>query len=263
MKVSVIQHNTIWHDIEANKQALEPLIAQAADADLIMLPEMFSTGFNMQPSRLAEPVDGPTTQWLRQQAAKAQAAICGSIIVEHNGLYYNQMLFAHPDGRLDRYNKRHLFRMAGEHKRYAPGQQRVVVDYKGWRIMLLVCYDLRFPVWSRCLNADYDLIALCASWPAARTFAWETLLPARAIENQCYVAACNRAGADGNGYEHLGRSAIYSPKGERLAMAADGQTSIATATLNLDELRQFRKSFPAWADADAFGQIAPISPSEM
>lgn len=263
MKISVVQHNTIWCDIAANRQALEPLIEQAADADLIMLPEMFSTGFSMTPAPLAEPTDGPTTQWLQQQATKAQAAICGSIIVEHNGLYYNQMLFAHPDGRLDRYNKRHLFRMAGEHKRYAPGQQRVVVEHRGWRIMLLVCYDLRFPVWSRCLNADYDLIALCASWPAARTFAWEALLPARAIENQCYVAACNRTGADGNGYEHLGRSAIYSPKGERLAMATDGQTSIATATLNLEELRQFRKSFPAYADADTFYLTKPSNTSEM
>ena len=252
MHVFAIQHRSSWEDAQANRQVLEVHIGQAHDADLIVLPEMFTTGFSMNPASLAEPVDGPTLRWMQQQAAQRDAAICGSIIVEHEGAYFNQMLFVEPNGRVTRYNKRHLFRMGGEHKCYAPGEQRVVVEYKGWRVLLLVCYDLRFPVWSRSLSADYDLIALCASWPAARTFAWETLLAARAIENQCYVVACNRAGADGNGFEHIGRSAIYGFKGERLSVAPDGQTGIAEAALSLEPLRRFRQSFPAWSDADAF-----------
>ena len=242
----------VWGNPRRNIAQAELLIRQAGASDLYVLPEMFTTGFSMNPAPLAEPAEGPTLQWMRQMSAQHQAAIVGSIIVRDGGQHLNQMLFVTPDGRAVRYNKRHLFRMGGEHRHYSPGAQQVVAEHGGWRIRLLTCYDLRFPVWCRNRSNGYDLLVVCASWPAARTLAWETLLAARAIENQCYVVACNRVGPDGHGVEHLGRSAIYSPWGERLVLAPDGQPAVIGAQLDMQALRGFRASFPVANDADAF-----------
>lgn len=251
LELALIQTTLAWHDPAANRSRFEALLEQARGADLVILPEMFSTGFSMDSAALAEAEDGPTTLWLCEQAQRIEAVICGSLIIQAgDGSYRNRLLWARPDGSLAHYDKRHLFRMAGEHKHYSAGDEQVLLEVKGWRVRPLICYDLRFPVWSRD-PSDTDLLLYTANWPGARRLHWNRLLPARAIENLCYVAAVNRVGEDGKGHAYTGDSQVLDFQGEPLllAEAADG---VFRQRLAATPLAAYRERFPAHLDADAF-----------
>lgn len=252
MRVSVIQSTLEWENPASNFKSFETKINQIApNSDLVVLPEMFTTGFCMDPEPLAELYPGKTVHWVSNLATKNGVAIAGSYIARVGDNYLNRMLFAFPDGRVEHYDKRHLFRMAGEDKHYIAGDRRVIVNYLGWRILPLVCYDLRFPVWSRNQN-DYDAIVLVANFPDRRRYVWNTLLIARAIENQSYVVACNRIGADGNGVTHSGDSQIIDPQGQVLALASPNKEEVISSTLSIDNLMVMRDKFPVHLDADEF-----------
>ncbi len=228
---------------------LEPL---AGRTDLVLLPEMFTTGFSMRAADLAEPMDGPTVRWMREQANRLGGALAGSFICRENDRFYNRLVFMRPNGQLDLYDKRHLFGLAQEHETYTPGRERLVVEWLGWRICPLVCYDLRFPVWSRNNTVEkFDLLLYVANWPSRRSHHWRALLPARSIENQCFTAAVNIVGADGNGFEYTGDSSIIDYSGLHRCQIS-GQEGAFTAKLSLDELRHFRQQLPFLDDADTF-----------
>ncbi|MEK1940437.1 MAG: amidohydrolase [Pseudomonas sp.] len=251
LKLALVQTTLAWHDPAANFAHFERLLEQARGADLIVLPEMFTTGFSMESELLAEPEEGATYAWLRQQAKRLDAVITGSVIIQAvDGSHRNRLLWARADGEVLHYDKRHLFRMAGEHKHYSPGERQVQMELHGWRIRPLICYDLRFPVWSRDPH-DTDLLLYTANWPAARRLHWNRLLPARAIENLCYVVAVNRVGSDGKGHPYSGDSQVLDFQGEPLleAGAADGVFSV---TLKAADLAAYRERFPAYLDADPF-----------
>lgn len=241
-----------WEDAEANRAMFaEKMAPLAGTTDLVVLPEMFTTGFSMRSHDLSETMDGSTTAWMRDQAAVVGAAIYGSVIIEDGGERYNRGLFVRPDGEITVYDKRHLFRMAEEHRHFAAGERRVVVHWKGWRILLQVCYDLRFPVFSRNRN-DVDAMLYVANWPEARRYAWNQLSIARAIENQTYVVAVNRVGMDGQGHHYSGDSVVIDPRGAvvgKVDPSTEGSTTIALDRAGLDE---FRTKFPAAQDADGF-----------
>lgn len=255
LRLALVQGPLVRHDVCANlayfTQALDEVQAQPEPVDLVILPEMFNSAFTMDSAAQAEPEMGVTTQWLLQQAVRLNAVVCGSLITQVvEGDYRNRLIWARPDGSFAHYDKRHLFRMAGEHQYFSAGQQQLLVELKGWRIRPLICYDLRFPVWSR--DAQYtDLLLYVASWPAARRTAWNRLLPARAIENLCYVAAVNRTGDDHQGYAHSGDSQVLDYMGEPLVQAGD-QAGVFYATLSATALAQFKQRFPAYLDADTF-----------
>ena len=253
LTVSFVQTKLHWQDAAANRATLDVALAHlSGPTDLIVLPEMFSTGFSMAAEDLAEPMDGPTVAWLRAHAAAHNAVVTGSVIIEENGSYYNRLLWVRPDGSLSQYDKRHLFTLAGEQHTYAPGQTRLMEEWCGWRICPLVCYDLRFPVWSRNQPTDsYDLVLYVANWPAVRRQAWITLLRARAIENVACALGVNRIGQDGLGHDYAGDSALIDAKGNYLAEAGD-QGGIFTHTLSRAELEEFRSKFGALNDGDAF-----------
>ena len=251
LELALIQSELAWQDPAANRARFQALLGQAAGADLVVLPEMFSTGFSMDSAALAEPENGPTTAWLCEQAQRIGAVICGSLIVQAaDGSYRNRLLWARPDGSLAHYDKRHLFRMAGEHKHYAAGEEQLLVELKGWRIRPLICYDLRFPLWSRDPHHT-DLLLYTANWPAARRQHWNRLLPARAIENLCYVAAVNRIGTDGKGHPYSGDSQVLDFQGEALLAAGDAD-GVFRIRLSAGELAAYRERFPAYLDADDF-----------
>lgn len=251
LELALIQTTLAWHDPAANREHFQKLLEQARGADLVILPEMFSTGFSMESAELAEPEDGPSSIWLSEQAQAIGAVICGSLIIQAaDGSYRNRLLWARPDGSLVHYDKRHLFRMAGEHKHYRAGDQQVVLELKGWRVRPLICYDLRFPVWSRDAGGT-DLLLYTANWPGARRQHWNRLLPARAIENLCYVAAVNRVGEDGKGHGYTGDSQVLDFQGEALLTTGDGDGVFRTQLSN-EALNAYRERFPAHLDADAF-----------
>ncbi|AVO52044.1 amidohydrolase [Ectopseudomonas mendocina] len=251
LELALIQTTLVWHDPAANREHFQALLEQARGADLVILPEMFSTGFSMESAALAESEDGPTSSWLREQAQRIDAVVCGSLIIQAaDGSYRNRLLWARPDGTLAHYDKRHLFRMAGEHKHYSAGDVQVVLELKGWRVRPLICYDLRFPVWSRDAGGT-DLLLYTANWPGARRLHWNRLLPARAIENLCYVAAVNRVGQDGKGHGYTGDSQVLDFQGEALLTAGDGD-GVFRARLSSEALAAYRERFPAYLDADVF-----------
>lgn len=251
LELALIQTTLVWHDPAANREHFQALLEQARGADLVILPEMFSTGFSMESAALAESEDGPTSSWLREQAQRIDAVVCGSLIIQAaDGSYRNRLLWARPDGTLAHYDKRHLFRMAGEHKHYSAGDVQVVLELKGWRVRPLICYDLRFPVWSRDAGGT-DLLLYTANWPGARRLHWNRLLPARAIENLCYVAAVNRVGEDGKGHGYTGDSQVLDFQGEALLTAGDGD-GVFRARLSSEALAAYRERFPAYLDADVF-----------
>ncbi len=252
-RVSLLQQPLAWQDPAANRahfaRVLQPL---AGATDLAVLPEMFTTGFTMRPEQHAEPADGPTGDWLLAQARLLDAAIGGSVAVTEHGRHYNRFLIATPAGELRHADKRHLFRVGGEHRHYSAGGHARLLEWRGLRICPLVCYDLRFPVWSRRRTGlDYDLLLYSANWPAARRYAWSTLLRARAIENQAFCVGVNRVGADGEGVAHAGDSVALDYTGVPLVELAD-EPAVATATLDIAALRAWRDKFPAQLDADAF-----------
>lgn len=251
LNVALVQTALHWHDPAANRALFDGLIADVDPAvDLIVLPEMLSTGFTMASAEVAETMDGETVAWLRELAAKRGATVAGSMVINDAGRCYNRLVWMPADGRETVYDKRHLFRMAGEHDHYSAGESRVNVQLGDWRIRLSVCYDLRFPVWLRS-RGDYDALLCVANWPAARQTAWSTLLRARAVENLCYTIAVNRIGRDGNGVDYRGGSGVYGPEGEALAEVFDREAVVRVA-LDLDELDAYRQQFPAWRDADSF-----------
>jgi len=253
LKVTLIQTSLFWENIESNLSLLDEKIDGIRDeTDLIVLPEMFTTGFSMNAENLAQDMDGKPVEWLRKKSGSRQIDITGSMIIRENGKYYNRLLWAKPDGTLLYYDKRHLFRMNGEEKVYSGGDKTLTVELKGWRIRPFICYDLRFPVWTRNLNNSYDVAVFIANWPEKRSYHWKTLLVARAIENQCYVIGVNRVGKDGNGYYHSGDSSVIDPSGNILFRKPD-QESVFTASLSYPVLQEYRKSFPAWMDADECG----------
>jgi predicted amidohydrolase len=234
----------------------EQIFSLSEPTDLIVLPEMFTTGFTMDAQAVAEPMNLTTFRWLKQMAAQTRAVVTGSYVVKEKNSYFNRLIWMQPDGQFDSYDKRHLFRMAGEDGIYTAGEQRLIKEWKGWRICPLICYDLRFPVWSRnrteaSTDFAYDLLLYVANWPAPRRTAWNTLLQARAIENLSYVAGVNRVGEDGNGHVYTGDSALIDFKGDVLFRQTDRE-AIHQQTLSLDDLRTFREKFPANLDADAF-----------
>jgi len=252
LTLTLVQTALHWHDPEANCRQLAQKLQQITKpTDLIVLPEMFTTGFSMNAPELAEKPDGPTTQWLAEQAQQYGAVVTGSLIIEENGHYYNRLIWMRPNGSYDIYNKRHLFRMAGEQHVYTPGTARLTVELNGWQICPLICYDLRFPVWSRNLNQTYDLALYVANWPAKRSLAWRTLLQARAIENVAYSVGVNRVGTDGNNIAYTGDSSIYQPTGEIIWTKSEEEV-VHTITLSKKLLTDYRQVFPAHLDADSF-----------
>lgn len=259
LRVSIIQGETRWHDPAGNRAYYGDLIAPLAGAtDLVVLPETFTSGFSNDAIGQAEGMDGPTVAWVREQAKALDAAVTGSVQLRVGEGVFNRLLWATPDGELKHYDKRHLFRYAGEHKRYAAGKDRLVVELKGWRINPLVCYDLRFPVFARNRynverkdQLDFDLQIYVANWPSARAYPWKTLLRARAIENLCYVVGVNRVGTDGNNLHYSGDSAVIDFLGHPVSECTD-QEVVVTTTLQAAELAAHRERFPAMLDADAF-----------
>ena len=262
LRVSLIQGATRWHDPAANREYYGKLMAPLrGQTDLCVLPETFTSGFSNDAIHDAEKMDGPTIDWIRTQSKMLGAAITGSVqlrVDTPSGInVYNRLLFATPDGDVKHYDKRHLFRYAGEHERYAGGAQRLIVEWNGWRICPLVCYDLRFPVWIRnrvdsaTKQFDYDLVLFVANWPSARAHAWRTLLMARAIENLSYCSGLNRVGTDGNSLHYGGQSAMLDFLGQPL-VELGAQEQVVTATLSHDALTAHRERFPAWMDADEF-----------
>ncbi|WP_296178277.1 amidohydrolase [Pseudomonas sp. UBA1879] len=251
LNLALVQTTLVWHDCQANLAHFDELLTQAKGADLVILPEMFTTGFTMESETLAEPEAGITAHWLLEQAKRLDAVVTGSIIVRaEDGTHRNRLLWARPDGELLHYDKRHLFRMAGEHEHYSPGERQVQFELKGWRIRPLICYDLRFPVWSRSAQ-DTDLLLYTANWPGARRQHWNRLLPARAIENLCYVAAVNRVGTDGKGFAYTGDSQVLDFQGESLLNIGEAD-GVFHVSLSAEGLAAYREKFPAYLDADTF-----------
>ena len=226
LHVALIQTGLQWEDASANRCHFEALFSQLPDeTELVVLPEMFSTGFSMKVDRQAEPMDGKTIYWLKDQAAIHRKVMAGSLMIKENGGYFNRFVFVHPDQTIDSYDKRHLFSMGQEQVHFVPGRDRKIVQIKSFRILPQICYDLRFPVFSRNRN-DYDLLINCANWPASRSEVWKTLLKARAIENQVYVAGVNRTGIDANKISYSGDSMIIDPKGKEMVTASNGKEDI-------------------------------------
>jgi predicted amidohydrolase len=251
LRVTMIQTELAWQDPATNRRELAAHFrGLAGHTDLIVLPEMFTTGFSMDAAALAESMDGPTIGWLREESAAVGCAITGSLIVAEGGQHYNRLVWATPDGGFAYYDKRHLFRMAREHEHYASGNRRLTVELKGWRICPLVCYDLRFPVWSR-NRGDYDVLLYVANWPSRRRTAWSALLRARAIENVCYVVGVNRVGKDGNGASYTGDSVALDFLGNVLGGDRGGDF-VETVVFDRESLVTFRRDFPVHLDADDF-----------
>ena len=253
LRLSLVQTDLAWQAADTNRRLLqETLLPLRQQSDLVILPEMFTSAFAMGAGALAEAHPGATLVWMQEMARELDAALTGSVAVTEAGQRYNRLYFVKPDGSVQHYDKRHLFRMLDEHKRYGAGNRKLLVEWRGWRILPLVCYDLRFPVWSRYTAAEpYDLLVYVANWPAARTSHWRTLLQARAIENLCYVAGVNRIGRDGNNLDYDGHSAVATPQGDELIQAGTAP-GIHQCTLSLATVTEWRQRFPAWMDADRF-----------
>ncbi|EDM44332.1 amidase-type enzyme [unidentified eubacterium SCB49] len=252
LKVTIVQSHLFWENPKANRQHFSQLFDSIKEkTDLIVLPEMFTTGFTMQAEAVAEKPDGPTLVWMQEEAKKHNAAITGSVIIEDEGLYYNRLIFMFPDGTFNVYDKKHTFTLAGEHKVFTAGTTLKRIDYKGWKIRPLVCYDLRFPVWARNTD-DYDVLLYVANWPERRVTAWDALLKARAIENMTYCVGVNRTGLDGNGHQYIGHSAVYDVLGEKISKADYEKQFVETITLTKEHIVKNRKHLQFLNDADKF-----------
>lgn len=259
LRVSLVQAATLWHDSPGNRNMFSSLCQNlAGQTDLVVLPETFTSGFTQETMVNAESMDGPTLVWMRGLANRTKAVVTGSVVMREGDKFFNRLLWVKPDGQVLHYDKRHLFRMAREHQRYAAGTQRLIVELKGWRVCPMVCYDLRFPVWSRNRfnhvapeQFDYDLLLYVANWPEPRRQPWRSLLRARAIENLSYVVGVNRVGRDGNDLDYAGDSAVIDPLGEP-QIELGSQVQVVTTTLSGSLLFAHRERFPAWMDADDF-----------
>lgn len=255
LKITVFQGYLFWEKIDQNLQNIELRLGNIREkTDLIILPEMFNTGFTMNAVQLAEPMGGKTMQWMHKIAKQFDCVITGSLIVEESGKYYNRLIWMQPDGVCNYYDKRHLFALGKEHETYTPGTKRLIVELKGWKICPVICYDLRFPVWLRNVNAEYDLLLIVANWPEKRALHWRTLIPARAVENQCYVIGVNRVGHDGNEIYHSGDSTCVDPNGNTIYYKRD-EEDVYTFTIVGDEVVKIRRQMPFLRDADNFNLI--------
>ncbi|MCR5861265.1 amidohydrolase [Flavobacterium sp. J372] len=254
MKISLIQTALAWENPVENKNHFTQLIDTIHETDLIILPEMFSTGFTMNAAAVAEPMDSETVTWMKQLSAEKNCAVTGSVVIEEDGKYYNRLLFVEPGGTIRTYDKRHLFTLAGENKTYTKGVNRTIIEYRGWKICPLVCYDLRFPVFSR-NTEDYDLLLYVANWPEPRIAAWDVLLKARAIENMCYVAGVNRIGQDNNGHNYPGHSVVIDYLGHALGEAHE-EEMVLTIVLRKDLLNDTREKFGFLNDRDSFNLLS-------
>ncbi len=251
MKISLIQTFLEWENPEANRNNFKKLINSINEStDIIILPEMFATGFTMKPEGVAETMDGETVQWMKDMAVAKECAVTGSLVIQENGNYYNRLFFVLPDGEIKTYDKRHLFSLAGEDKAYTAGTDRLIINYRGWKICPLVCYDLRFPVFSR-NTEDIDLMLYVANWPSLRVAAWDTLLKARAIENMCYVAGVNRVGNDNNGHAYPGHSQVFDCLGANTVMPSDNE-GMFTIKLDKENIQETRKKLGFLNDRDSF-----------
>lgn len=252
LNIALVQADLVWENPEQNRTNLfRKIDAISEPIDVIVLPEMFTSGFTMYPNVVAETMDGATVKWLQNLAAHKGAAITGSFTVKENDNYYNRMLFVEPGGKISQYDKRHTFTLAGEDKVYTQGQERIIVNYKGWKICPLVCYDLRFPVWSR-NNENYEVLIYVANWPAQRMVAWDALLKARAIENMSYCIGVNRVGKDGNSHDYSGHSAAYDVLGERMDSIPFDNETIEVVTLRKKDLETYRTKLNFLSDQDQF-----------
>ncbi len=252
LTLALLQTDLHWESQEANRDFFAQKLSELPKSvDLAVLPEMFTTGFSMAPQRLAEKMDGPTVQWMADQASALDAVVTGTLMIEEGGRFFNRLIWMRPNGTYDHYDKRHLFGMAGEDRVYTPGRRQLYVEMMGWRVCPLICYDLRFPVW--CRNAeDYDLLLFTANWPERRIAHWNALLRARAIENQCFVAAVNRVGTDGTGLRYSGDSAVIGPTGETIEHLGEGLPGTILSTIRLSDLSETRQKLPFLADRDGF-----------
>lgn len=257
LKITALQSDLVWEDINANLDRFENVIkGLSGKSDLIVLPEMFSTGFSMNPLAFAEKPDGKTMRWMQSMAKTTGSVITGSIIIEEEGKYFNRLIWMRPNGNYDTYDKRHLFSIAGENKIYTAGSKKLIVDLKGWKVCPMICYDLRFPVW--CKNNyisnefEYDLLIFVANWPQVRRKAWKTLLAARAIENMSYLVGVNRSGMDGNNVSHSGDTRIIDPRGNIICKSDSGEESVCETTLDAALLKTFRDQFAVGNDWDQF-----------
>ena len=252
LRISMVQSHIAWENINENIRSFgETLRCLKGKTDLAVLPELFTTGLSSQ-TVLAEPDNGRAVTEMKKIASDNNFAITGSFMASDNGKLFNRAFFVTPDGQEFFYDKRHLFSMAGENECFSSGTKRLIVNYCGWKICLMVCYDLRFPVWSRNVGNEYDLLIYVANWPEARKKAWKALLRARAIENMCYTCGVNRVGIDANGYKYHGGSSIFSPKGKRLFKVKKNEASVVTGTIERENMENLRENFPVWKDADSF-----------
>ena len=255
LTISLIQTNLFWENKKANLEMLQQKIEGIKEkTEIVIIPEMFTTGFSMKPELFAETMDGETVKWMKKITAEKKIILTGSVIIEENGKYFNRLVWMLPNGEYGVYDKRHLFAFANEHSHYSAGNKKLIASVKGWKINLQICYDLRFPVWARQdfqSENKYDLLINVANWPTKRNIAWQTLLRARAIENQCFVAGVNRTGEDGNKIYYSGDSMIIGPLGETIYEKNQAE-DIYTFTLQKEKITETRNQFPFWKDADSF-----------
>ncbi len=252
LKIAAIQASLVWEQPDQNRISFQKKIEKlSTDTDLVILPEMFTTGFTMQPSSVAETMDGISIEWMKETASQYGMALLGSMVVKENSRYFNRAVFVYPDGRIATYDKRHCFSLAGEHKNYTAGKEKLILSYRGWKICPLICYDLRFPVWSR-FDEEYDLLIYMANWPKPRIMAWDSLLKARAIENMSYCVGVNRVGQDANKYEYTGHTAVYDFLGEQIGITQAGKEDIIECILDKENLNATRKKLNFLSDRDQF-----------
>ena len=252
LKIALIQADLVWQNAKQNRINFSEKINNITEkVDVIVLPEMFTTGFSMQPQKIAEYMVGDTVKWMQQIASEKNTAICGSIIISENKNFYNRFIFMHPEGKIEYYNKRHLFTLAGEHTVYASGEEKLIIEYKGWKICPLVCYDLRFPVWARNVE-EYDVLLYVANWPKPRISAWDTLLKGRSIENMCYTIGVNRVGSDANNLEYSGHSGVYNCLGEEVVKAKPNKEETIIAVLEKNHITETRNKLNFLSDKDLF-----------
>ena len=251
IRIAYFQQDIVWENSNDNIKKIDKVLSTLEDkTDLFILPEMFHAGFTMNPEKVFEKMDGVLVKWMKSSAIKHNVTIIGSVIISDNGSFRNRLLVVKPSHEIDFYDKRHLFSIGGENEKYKEGDKRLITEVGGWRILPLICYDLRFPVWSRCRN-DYDLLIYIANWPETRREVWKTLLKARALENQCFVIGVNRVGAD-NLNSYVGDSMVIDAKGEIISSAGDRKEEVVYVNLDFSKLLGFRKKFPIWKDADSF-----------
>lgn len=252
LKISIIQADLHWEDAQKNLDMFSELIAKIPETtNLIILPEMFSTGFSMNAENLAEPTSGNALSWMQKIAREKNCAVTGSLIITENDKYYNRLYFVFPTGKFEQYDKRHTFTLAKEHETYDSGTKKLIVDYEGWKICPLVCYDLRFPVWARNVE-NYDLLIYVANWPETRIHAWDILLQARAIENMSYCIGVNRTGEDGNKYRYNGHSAVYDSLGKNLLNSITEKVFVSTVEISKEHLQENRNKLKFLQDRDSF-----------